>query len=151
MKLKPLCRSKVLFWQLWSVTQLSGLITDLYYWYWRMKWGDQTAVHSWRLSPTSPPHVALMSAFGGPPCSEHLHSVGVYSPLARLPYRAVILHLADAAQRLPSFPQAGLQTAELLVRLVEDFELSAAPAPPDTQAPLHVFLMKATYNCVLCH
>lgn len=66
-------------------------------------------------------------------------------------YRAVILHLAFTAQQLPSFPHAGLHVAQLFVGLVEDFQLVATPAPPDTQAPLHIFLMKATYNCVFCH
>jgi len=43
-------------------------IFQAYYWYWGMSWGDIAAVHSWRLGPPSPlPHVALMSAFGGPP------------------------------------------------------------------------------------
>lgn len=71
-------------------------------------------------------------------------------PSARPRHTAGILHLPTAAQQLPSFPHAGLQAAQLLIGLVEGFQLMAAPAPPDTQAPLHVFLAKAAYNCVLC-
>lgn len=72
-------------------------------------------------------------------------------PLARLLHRALILHLAVAAQQLPSFPHVGLEAAQLLVGLVEDFQLGAAPGPPDAQAPLHVFPLKAAHNRVLCH
>lgn len=71
-------------------------------------------------------------------------------PSARPRHTNGILHLPTAAQQLPSFPHAGLQAAQLLIGLVEGFQLMAAPAPPDTQAPLHVFLAKAAYNCVLC-
>lgn len=60
------------------------------------------------------------------------------------------MHLAVATKRLLSFPHVGLQVAQLLIALVEDFQLRA-PGPPDTQAPLHVFLLKTTHDRVLCH
>lgn len=56
-----------------------------------------------------------------------------------------------AHTQLPSFPHVGLQTAKLLIGLVEELELAASPAPPDSQAPGHVFITKATYNSVLCN
>lgn len=66
-------------------------------------------------------------------------------------HTTVILHIASSAQQLPSSPHAGLHAAQLLVGLVEDFQLAAAPAPPDTQAPLRVFLLEAAHNRVLRH
>lgn len=53
--------------------------------------------------------------------------------------------------QLPSFPHAGLQTAKLFIGLVEKLELVASPAPPDSQAPGHVFVSKAAHNSVLCN
>ncbi len=52
--------------------------------------------------------------------------------------------------QLPPFPQTALQAAELLVSLVEELELTASPAPPDSQAPGHVFFTEAAHNGVLC-
>ena len=35
--------------------------------------------------------------------------------------------------------------------VVENVKLLHAPAPPDSQAPLQIFILKAAHNCVLCH
>lgn len=53
--------------------------------------------------------------------------------------------------QLPSFPHVSLESTQFLVGLVEDLELMAAPASPDTQAPLHVWLQEATYDRVTRH
>lgn len=55
------------------------------------------------------------------------------------------------SQELPSLPHAILQPAQLLIGLVENVKLPGAPAPPDSQAPLQLFVLKAAHNCVLCH
>lgn len=52
--------------------------------------------------------------------------------------------------QLPPLPQTALQAAELLVPLVEELELTASPALPDSQAPGHVFFTEAAHNGVLC-
>lgn len=52
---------------------------------------------------------------------------------------------------LPSLAHAGLQPSQLLVGLVENVKVSGTPAPPDSQAPFHVFILKAAHNCVLCY
>ena len=56
-----------------------------------------------------------------------------------------------ALQESPPLPHARLQPAQLLVGLVENVKLLRAPAPPDSQAPLQIFILKAAHNCVLCH
>lgn len=115
-----------------------------------MWWGTNSCAQlKAQTSPSS--YVDLMSERGCPPPTSNTGRLWLSVSLARPPYRAVILQPAAAAQQLPSFPHAGLQAAQLFVGLEEDFQLVVAPAPPDTQAPLHVFLMKATHNCVLCH
>lgn len=154
--LKPWFPSqKVLLWQLWSLeifTSAVGLqIVHVLASYWYEQ-GDIPVVHSLRPQPYGrpppPPYVALMWAF---PLLWTVAVCRYVFPSARPLYRAVILHFSTVTQQLPSFPHAGLRAAQLLIGLVEDFQLVAAPAPPDTQAPLHVFLTKATYNCVFCH
>lgn len=52
---------------------------------------------------------------------------------------------------LPSLAHAGLQPAQLFVGLVENVKVSGTPAPPDSQAPLRVFVLKAAHNRVLCY
>lgn len=52
--------------------------------------------------------------------------------------------------QLPPFPQTALQAAELLVSLVEELQFAGSPAPPDSQAPVHVFFTEAAHNGVLC-
>lgn len=153
--LKPWFSSQTdFFWQPWSLEIFMSavglqIVHVLASWF---EQGDVPVVHSVRPQPYGgpppPPYVALMWA------SPLLWTVAVCRcvfPSARPPYRAVILHFSTVTQQLPSFPHAGLRAAQLLIGLVEDFQLVAAPAPPDTQAPLHVFLTKATYNCVFCH
>lgn len=54
-------------------------------------------------------------------------------------------------QALPPFSHAGFKPSQLFVGLVENVKVSGAPAPPDSQAPLHVFVLKAAHNCVLCY
>lgn len=79
--------------------------------------------------------------------SEGCAAGGGVRPLARLgQLRATVI-----PQELPSLPHASLQSAQLLVGLVENIKLPGAPAPPDSQAPLHVFILKAAHNCVLCY
>lgn len=56
-----------------------------------------------------------------------------------------------APQALPSFSHAGFKPSQLFVGLVENVKVSGTPAPPDSQAPLHVFILKAAHNCVLCY
>lgn len=51
----------------------------------------------------------------------------------------------------PLLPHAGLQVAQLLVGLVEQFQLGIAPASPHTQAPLARFPLETTNHRVLGH
>lgn len=154
--LKPWFSShKVLFRQPWSLEIfMSAVGLQIFhvlasYWY---EQGDIPVVHSLRpnlMADLLP--LPTLPWCERSPRSEQWRSVAMYSPTARPLYRAVILHFSTVTQQLPSFPHAGLRAAQLLIGLVEDFQFVAAPAPPDTQAPLHVFLTKATYNCVFCH
>ncbi len=77
---------------------------------------------------------------------KSIYSVCVYS-------RNHTQHLSlcsPSHTQLPPLPQTALQAAELLVPLVEELELTASPAPPDSQAPGHVFFTEAAHNGVLC-
>lgn len=54
-------------------------------------------------------------------------------------------------QALPPLPHASFKPSQLFVGLVENVKVSGTPAPPDSQAPLSVFILKAAHNHVLCY
>lgn len=52
---------------------------------------------------------------------------------------------------LPPLPHASFKPSQLFVGLVENVKVSGTPAPPDSQAPLGVFILKAAHNRILCY
>lgn len=81
------------------------------------------------------------------PTSTHLYRVCVCFVMSGTVRRFSVWHTNGFTQ-LPPFPQTALQAAEVLVAAVEELQFSASPAPPDSQAPGHVFITKATHNSV---
>lgn len=95
-------------------------------------------IHSLDLSPL--PRCVCMYSLKSSLATQYCDSV-----------RGAHTHTPHTHTQLPSFPHAGLQVAQLLVALVEQLQLAASPAPPDSQAPGHVFVTKAAHNSVLCN
>lgn len=86
-------------------------------------------------------------------CVSRTHDTPVLGCVCRYwPHSMSILHHTHACTftQLPPFPQTAFQASELLVSLVEELQFAASPAPPDSQAPVHVFFTEAAHNGVLC-